>query len=124
MGVVGIPGQYWPVALSCYASSPAARVSPLWASIVPSLRSADASGPALRSGPARSACPVLPAWEGRAVLLFPSPYHGVLAVKGCAPLALAAVAVFDPVTACAAPCWTRFRAIPPEQPEHDHVATF
>jgi hypothetical protein len=61
---------------------------------------------------------------GRAVLLFPSPYHGVLAVKGCAPLALAAVAVFDPVTACAAPCWGRFQAIPPEQPEHDHVATF
>src|SRR3546814_13563666 len=26
-------------------------------------------------------------------------------------------AVFDPVTACAAPCWRRFRAIPPLQPE-------
>ncbi len=26
---------------------------------------------------------------GGAVLLFPSPYHGVLAVKGCAPVALA-----------------------------------
>lgn len=25
--------------------------------------------------------------------------------------------------ACTAPCWPRFRAIPPEQPEHDHVAT-
>ena len=55
--------------------------------------------------------------------MFPS-YHGVLAVKGCAPLVLAAVAVFDPVTACAAPCWGRFQAIPPEQPEHDHVAAF
>ena len=40
------------------------------------------------------------------------------------PAALAAVAVFDPVTACAAPCCGRFQAIPPEQPEHDHVATF
>ncbi len=28
-----------------------------------------------------------------------------------------------PLTACAAPCCRRFRAIPPEQPEHDHVAT-
>src|SRR6218665_1548316 len=28
-----------------------------------------------------------------------------------------------PLTACAAPCRRRFRAIPPEQPEHDHVAT-
>ena len=28
-----------------------------------------------------------------------------------------------PLTVCAAPCWRRFRAIPPEQPEHDHVAT-
>jgi len=28
-----------------------------------------------------------------------------------------------PLTACAAPCWRRFRAIPPEQPEHNHVAT-
>ena len=25
---------------------------------------------------------------------------------------------------CAAPYWRRFRAIPPEQPEYDHVATF
>ena len=24
---------------------------------------------------------------------------------------------------CAAPCWRRFRAIPPEQPEYDHGAT-
>jgi hypothetical protein len=29
-------------------------------------------------------------------LLNLSPYHGVLAVKGYAPLALAAVAVYDP----------------------------
>jgi hypothetical protein len=36
--------------------------------------------------------------------------------------ALAAVAVCDLVTACAAPCGRRFRAIPPEQPEHDYVA--
>jgi hypothetical protein len=50
-------------------------------------------------------------------LLFPSPYHGVLAVKGIAPLALAACGRLQPLTACAAPCWRRFRAIPPVQPE-------
>jgi hypothetical protein len=33
---------------------------------------------------------------GNAVLLFPSRYHGVLAVKGCAPAALAATAGFAP----------------------------
>ncbi|RDS85018.1 hypothetical protein DWU98_03515 [Dyella monticola] len=35
---------------------PPAASRPMRASIVPSLRSADAFGPALRSGPARSAC--------------------------------------------------------------------
>jgi hypothetical protein len=35
------------------------------------------------SGPARSACRSVHGWSG-AVLLFPSPYHGVLAVKSCA----------------------------------------
>jgi hypothetical protein len=40
-----------------------------------------------------------------AVLLFPTPYHGVLAVKGCAFFEhLRSLTVFDPVTACAAPC--------------------
>ena len=47
----------------------------------------------------------------------------VLATTVLTTLGSAAEAVFDPVTACAAPCWRRFRAIPPEQPEHDHVAT-
>jgi hypothetical protein len=51
-------------------------------------------------------------------LLFPSPYHGVLAVKGGARHArLRPVGRLRPLTACAAPCWRRFRAIPPEQPE-------
>jgi hypothetical protein len=55
---------------------------------------------------------------GEAVLLFPSPYHGVLAVKGGARLArLRPGGRLRPLTACAAPCWRRFRAIPPEQPE-------
>ena len=48
-------------------------------------------------------------------LAVPTPYHGVLAVKGLAPSALAAVAVFDPVTACAAPCWARLPRDPRSQ---------
>jgi len=48
----------------------------------------DAFGP---GGPARSACTKASVCIGRvwAVLLFPSPYHGVLAVKGFGPMALA-----------------------------------
>lgn len=43
-------------------------------------------------------------WEGGG-LLFPSPYHGLLAVKGCACLhACGLAAVFRPLTACVAPC--------------------
>ncbi|MGF6903438.1 hypothetical protein P3T22_004724 [Paraburkholderia sp. GAS348] len=49
----------------------------------------DASGPCR---PARSACQWKAA-KGRAVLLFPSPYHGVLTVKGGGPMAFAAAAV-------------------------------
>jgi len=36
-------------------------------------------------GPARSACPRSSGVCGGAALLFPSTYHAVLAVKGCAP---------------------------------------
>jgi hypothetical protein len=55
----------------------------------------DTFGLYLRSRPARCACPPVASVSGVwAVLLFPSPYLGVLAVKGCAPLALAVVAVF------------------------------
>ena len=84
----------------------------------------DASGPL---GPARSACP-----KSR-----------LCAVGGCGRscCSLHRITAFSPsraaragarlrpggrlrpLTACAAPCWPRFRAIPPEQPEHDHVAT-
>lgn len=55
--------------------------------------------------------------SGEAVLLSPSPYHGGLAVKCGAPVALAACGRLRHLTACAAPCWRRFRAIPPVQPE-------
>ena len=48
-----------------------------------------------------------------------APSRAARVLRACV---LAAVAA--PLTACAAPCWSRFRAIPPEQPEHDHVATF
>jgi len=67
-------------------------------------------------GPARSACrSVLSLAVEGAVLLFPSPYHGVLAVKGCACCARwRPGGRLRPLTACAAPCWPRFRAIPPE----------
>ena len=68
------------------------------------------------TGPVRLACLRIAA-RGRAVLLFPSPYHGVLAVKGGAPMALASWRPASPPDCCAAPCWRRFRAIPPVQPE-------
>lgn len=49
-----------------------------------------------------------------AVLLLPSPYHGVLAVEGGARHArLRLGGRLRPLTACAAPCSQRFRAIPP-----------
>ena len=54
----------WLVALSCCASNPCG-VSPLRASIVPSLRSADASGPASSFGPARFACRAVGVWKAR-----------------------------------------------------------
>ncbi|MHC1481525.1 DUF2958 domain-containing protein [Frateuria aurantia] len=50
-------------------------------------------------------------------MLFPSPYHGVLAVKGGAPMALASGRPASPPDCCDAPCWRRFRAIPPVQAE-------
>ena len=50
-------------------------------------------------------------------MLIPSPYHGVLAVTGCACLHACGRGRLRPLTACAAPCWRRFRAIPPVQPE-------
>ena len=53
---------------------------------------------------------------------FLSPYHGVLAVKGCMRFAHLRPGRLSPPDCCAV--LDRFRAIPPEQLEHDHVAAF
>lgn len=74
--------------------------------------------------PARSACSaachIVPE-SGWADLLFPSPCHGVLAVKGFIRVAFSRLAPASPPDClrCAVP--GRFRAISPELPEHRHV---
>lgn len=82
----------------------------------------DAFGP---DGPARSACTNASVhWAGVGGLAAPFTVSRRSRRQGLRVLArLRPVGRPRPLTACAAPCSPRFRAIPPEQPEHDHVAT-
>jgi len=52
------------------------------------------------------------------------PYHGVLAVKGCMRFAHWRLGRLSPPWLLRCAVLGRFRAIPPEQLEHDHVAAF
>ncbi len=93
--------------------TPVLHIEPRYASLasygLPSLTS-----PALEGLRAALAQGQVCSGQGWAVLLFPSPYHGVLARKGSPCHArLRPSGRLRTLSACAEPCSSRFQAIPP-----------